>query len=68
MRGHCDVLIEHALPADERGVLEVAVYADALAQTLRHDLLGVHVDELILERGAACIDNKNFHLSFSFLL
>ena len=57
MGGHGDVLIEDGLAADQGGVLEVAVDADPLAQALGHDLFGLHVDELILERGAAGVDN-----------
>ena len=61
VRRHGDVLVENALPADERGVLEMTVDAYALAQTLGHDLLGLHVDQLVLQGRAARIDNKNFH-------
>ncbi len=68
MGGHCDVLVEYGLAADQRGVLEVTVKADALAQTLSHDRLGLHVDQLILQGRAACVDNKNFHSKFPFLL
>ena len=63
---HRDVLIEDGLAAYQRAVLEVAVDADALTQPLCHDLLVGHVDELVLEGGAACVDNKNFHVSYPF--
>ena len=38
-----------------------AVHADSFAKTLCDDRLVVHINELIFERGTACIDNKNFH-------
>ena len=59
------------LGADQWAVLEVAVDADALTQPLCHDLLVGHVDELVLEGGAACVDNKNFQeycLQIKYLL
>ena len=68
MRGHGDIRFKNLLVADQRGVLEMTVNADALAQALSHDLFGLHVDQLILERGAAGIDNKDLHYLFSFLL
>ena len=43
-------------------VLEVsALDADAVAHSLRHNVLVCHVDKLILYRRASCIDNKYFH-------
>ena len=66
MSGHGDVLIEDGLAACQRAVLEVTVNADALAQTLCHDLLVGHINELVLKRGAACVNNKNFHVSYPF--
>ena len=68
MRGHGDIRFKNLLVADQRGVLEMTVNADALAQALGHDLFGLHVDQLILKRGAAGIDNKDLHYLFSFLL
>ena len=68
MRGHGDIRFKNLLVADQRGVLEMTVNADALAQALGHDLFGLHVDQLILQRGAAGIDNKDLHYLFSFLL
>ena len=59
--GHGHVLIENGLAADERGVLEMAVYANTLAEAFCKDSLSVHVKKLILQRGAAGVDNKNFH-------
>ena len=57
---------KYGLAAYQRAVLEVAVDADALTQPLCHDLLVGHVDELVLEGGAACVNNKNFHVSYPF--
>ena len=68
MSGHCKILVEYGLAADQRTVLEVAVDADTLAKTLSHDGLGLHVNKLILQRRAACVDNKNFHSNIPFLL
>ena len=58
-----DVLVEHGLAADERGVLQVTVDADALAQALGQDGLGLHVDELVLQGRASGVDDQNFHFS-----
>ena len=42
--------------------LEVAAGdADAVTHTLGDNLLGLHIDELILDGGAAGIDNQNLH-------
>ena len=62
-----EILIEDGLAADQRGVLQMTVDADALAEALRHDLLGLHVDQLILQRRTACVDDQNFHVMCSFL-
>ena len=56
---HGDFLRHH--PAVSRLVGEPAVDSDALAQPFGHDHLAVHVDELILEGGTACVDDQNFH-------
>ena len=40
---------------------ELAVNADALAQALGQNLLGLRVEQLILQGGAAGIDHKNVH-------
>ena len=40
---------------------ELAVQADALTQTLGQDLLSVGVEQLVLQRGAAGVDDKNVH-------
>ena len=66
--GQSNVLVEDGLAADQRAVLEVTVDTDALAKTLSHDRLGLHVDKLVLQRGAACVDNKNLHYKIPFLL
>ena len=55
--GHGDVLVEDRLAADQRAVLQVTVDPDPLAKALGHDLLGLHVDELILQRRAAGVDD-----------
>ena len=67
MRGHCEVFVKHRLAADERGVFQMTVDADALAQALGQDRLGLHVDQLILQGGAAGVDDKNFHTQNPFL-
>ena len=55
--GHGDVFIKDGLAADQGAVLEVTVDADSLSEALGHDLLGVHIDQLLIERGAAGFDN-----------
>ena len=62
--GHRHVLIEDFPTLHQRRVLQVTVDPDALAQALGQDGLGFHVDELILQGGAAGVDNQNFHGSF----
>ena len=66
MGGHGHIFIENALAAHHGGVLQMTVDADALAKAFGHDLLGLHIDELILQRGAAGVDNKNFHYFVPF--
>ena len=61
------IFIEDRLAADKRGVLQMTVDADTLAEALGHDLLGLHVDQLILQRRTACVDDQNFHVMCSFL-
>ena len=61
-------LVKNGLAAHQRGVLQVPVDADALAQALGEELLALHVDELVLEGGAARVDDQNFHFPISFLL
>ena len=48
--------------------LESGLAADLLANTLCDYLFIFHIDELELERGAACVDNKNFHFFDSLYL
>ena len=43
-------------------VADSAVDADSFAKTFCYDILGVHLDKLILKRGAACVNNKYFHV------
>jgi len=59
--GHGHVLIELGLAAHKGSVLQMAVDAYALAQTLGQNFLRFHVDELILEGRTACVDNKYLH-------
>ena len=59
--GHRQVFVKDGLAADERGVLQVTVDTDALAKALGQKVLGLHVDQLIFQRRAAGIDDKNFH-------
>ena len=47
--GHGNVLVEDGLAADQGGVLEVAVDPNSLAEALGHDLLGLHVDDALVD-------------------
>ena len=49
------------LSSVEGGVLDVAVNADTVTVSLGDNALVLHVDELVLQRGAAGVDNKNLH-------
>ena len=62
MGGHGDVLF-HLLAACGNLVRQTAVQTDTLAQTLGGDVAGVRVHELVLEAGAASVDNQNVHTS-----
>ena len=62
MGGHGDVLF-HLLAACGNLVRQTAVQTDTLTQTLGGDVAGVRVHELVLEAGAASIDNQNVHTS-----
>ena len=66
MGGQADVFIINRLVSYQRGVLQVSVDTDSLAKAFRHDGFGLHIDQLVLEGGAACVDNKNFHRWVSF--
>ena len=46
-------------------VADPAVHADALAQALGQNMFVGHIHQLILQRGAARIDNQYFHLLHS---
>ena len=63
---------DHVLLQDTavgRLVAEVAhLHADALAVALAEHLLGLHVDELILQGRAAGVDDQNFHVPTSFVV
>ena len=49
------------------GVGQYAVDADALAQALGHYLARLGVEQLVLQRRAASVDNQNFHLQNSLM-
>ena len=60
MSGHGNVGLFHRLLA--LGLVgELAVDADALAQALGQHLLGLGVEQLILQRGTAGVDYQNIH-------
>ena len=68
-----DVDVEFELFASRSGVAHMSALTDAFAQTLGHDLPGIHIEQLILQRRAAAVDNQNVHfihssVSVSFLL
>ena len=67
MRRERKILVEDGLSADQRAVLEVPADADALAEALGKNLFGFHIDQLVFQGRAACVDHKNFHVAFSFL-
>ena len=55
--------VELLLAAAHLGVAdEGAIDADALAVALGVDLASVDVEQLVLERGAACVDDENVHV------
>ena len=64
--GHVTVGVVDVLTGG--GVLDVAVQADALAQALGQNFLGIGVQQLILQGRAACVDDQNFHGIFHSLL
>ena len=49
------------------GVRQDAIDADALAQALGHYLARLGVEQLVLQRRAASVDNQNFHLQNSLM-
>ena len=53
-------------PAVERGVLDMTVDTDTVAVALCNNALVLHIDKLVLQRGAAGIDYKNLHVNKSF--
>ncbi len=57
--GHIDICVKHVLAGG--GVLQVSVDADSLTKTLCQNDLGIGVEQLILQRRAACVNNQNFH-------
>ena len=62
MGGHGDVLF-HLLAGRGNLVRQTAVQTDTLTQALGGDIAGVRVHELVLEAGAASVDNQNIHTS-----
>ena len=66
MRRHREILVKDGLSADQRAVLQMTVDADALAKALGENGFVLHVDQLILQRGAAGVDDQNFHSVGSF--
>ena len=59
MVGHITVGVIDILTGG--GVLDVAVQADALAQALGQNFLGIGVQQLILQGRAACVDDQYLH-------
>lgn len=53
-------------PAVERGVLDMTIDTDTVAVALCNNALVLHIDKLVLQRGAAGIDYKNLHVNKSF--
>jgi len=49
-------------------ILKSSVDADALIKALGHDAFGIHIDQLILQRRTAGVDNKNVHCSCTPIL
>ena len=60
MRGHRDVLFELLARGDDL-VVQTAVQTDALTEALGGDDAGIGVHQLILQAGAAGIDDQNIH-------
>ena len=67
MGGHSHVNgVQHLLALDLGLVGELAVNTDTLAQALGQQHTGFGIQQLILQRGTACVDNQNVHRQFSF--
>ena len=62
------ILVEDGLVAEQRAVLQMPADADALAEALGKNLLGLHIDQLVFEGRAAGVNHKNFHFCFPFFL
>ena len=68
MGGHWDVNGVEGLLAFDLGLIcELTVDADTLADALGADLFCLHVEQLILERRAAGVDDQNIHLTYTLL-
>ena len=64
--GHGDVDGVQLGLAGQLGLIgELAVDTDALAQAFGQQVAGGGVQQLILQRGAACVDNQNVHTEIS---
>ena len=61
--GHGKVCFKNRLAVNEGFMLDVTVDTYAFAKTDGVDALVLHVNELILQRGAAGVYNQNFHVS-----
>ena len=68
MGGQIDVFVINRFVSDERRVFQMTADPDSFTKAFRHDGFRLHVDQLVFERGAACIDHKNFHSIDSFQL
>ena len=60
MRGHRDILFELLARGDDL-VVQAAVQTDALTEAFRGDDAGIGVHQLILQAGAAGINDQNIH-------
>ena len=56
------------LDARLRLVADAAVHADSFTQTLSQHIFVGHIHQLILQRGAARVDNQYFHVRTPFIL
>jgi len=59
MRREIDVVF--GCPTGLGFMADVSAEADSLAEALRDDLFGLHLDQLILQRGASGVDDQYFH-------
>ena len=65
MGGHGHIHgVEHFLALYLGLIGELAVDADALAQALGQQDTGLGIEQLVLQRGTACVDDKNVHVFY----